>query len=240
MVARPNQSFTCEGSDYQPTWKDFIKAGTIAVVSIGIVIGNLFSAVVFNNPKSRKLFLKKIRLTMNSLICTDLSMGLLVCPFCIYSALYRCWPYSETFCKVEALLISALFHESTLSLVLIAMDRYCSVHHYLRYNSIMTSRKYVICILFTWVATFTCYSIIIFGGDQYYFDEIGVNCEPFYVNYKVTLTVITLFYFVPSGLFIYSYGSIFKAANRKETIRVYGRSARMSMSVRVWNFYVLL
>ncbi|XP_060606111.1 histamine H2 receptor-like [Ruditapes philippinarum] len=163
---------------------------------------------------------------MNSLICTDLSMGLFMCPFCIYSALYKCWPYSETFCKIEALFLSALFHESTLSLVLIALDRYFSVHHYLKYNSFMTSRKYVIVILATWTVTFGVYSIVIFFGEQFYFDDIGINCEPYYENPNVTLSVIVIFYFIPALLFLYSYGSIFAAANRKETIRVFSRNAR--------------
>lgn len=233
MAATLNQTFTCAGTNHVPTWKDYVKAGVIVMVAIGIVVGNIFSVVVFNSTKSRRLFMKKVRMTMNSLICTDLGMGLLVCPFCVYSALYHCWPYAETFCRIEALLLSALFHESTLSLVLIALDRYFSVHHYLRYNSFMTSRKYVIAILGTWIATFSVYSVVIFVGDQFYFDEIGINCEPYYVNKNVSISVIVIFYFVPAFLFMYSYGSIFTAANRKENIRVYGRQNRVTDSVSI-------
>lgn len=226
-----NQSFTCEGNDHVPTWKDILKACVIACVSLGIITGNICSMIVFNNSRSRKLFLKKVRLTMNSLICTDLGMGLFMCPVCIYSALYKCWPYSELFCKIEALILSALFHESTLSLVLIALDRYLSVHHYLKYNSLMTSRKYIIAILTTWFATFSVYSIVIFVGEQFYFDEIGINCEPYYENPYVTLTAIIIFYCFPALIFLYSYGSIFISANRKERIRVYSRHSRHTDNV---------
>ena len=183
---------------------------------LGIVAGNIFSALVFNNERGKKMFLKKVRLTMNSLICTDLLMGLLVCPFCVYSALYHCWPFSETFCKFEALFLSALFHESTMSLVIIAVDRYCSVHFYFHYHNFMTSRKYVIVILVTWLLTFCVYGTVIFHSEQFYFDEIGINCEPYYENRNITITVLCLFYILPSLLFLFSYGSIFYTANRKK------------------------
>ena len=220
MVASLEQNFTCDGYTYEPSTKDIIKATVIAFVTLGIIMGNIISAIVFNSKTGKKAFLKKVRLTMNSLICTDLSMGLFMCPFCIYSALYHCWPFGIAFCKLEALVLSALFHESTLSLVLIALDRYFSVHHYLRYNSFMTSKKYIAAIIGTWVLVFGTYAVFIFAGEQFYFDVIGVNCEPYYENKNVTITVIILFYFVPAFLFIFSYGSIFFTANKKSRIRL--------------------
>ena len=220
MVAGLEQNFTCNGYTYEPTTKDVVKAIVISFVSMGIICGNIISAIVFNSHTGRRAFLKKVRLTMNSLICTDLCMGLFMCPFCVYSALYHCWPFGISFCKIEALVLSALFHESTLSLVLIALDRYFSVHHYLRYNSFMTSRKYIVAIVTTWVLVFGTYAIVIFAGGQFYFDSIGINCEPYYENRSVTITVIVLFYFLPMVLFVFSYGSIFYTANRKSRIRL--------------------
>ena len=220
MVTGLEQNFTCDGYTYEPTTKDAIKATVISLVAMGIICGNIISAIVFNSQTGKRAFLKKVRLTMNSLICTDLSMRLFMCPFCVYSALFHCWPFGISFCKIEALVLSALFHESTLSLVLIALDRYFSVHHYLRYNSFMTSRKYIVAIVSTWVLVFSTYAIVIFAGGQFYFDAIGINCEPYYENRNVTITVIVLFYFLPMVLFVFSYGSIFYTANRKSRIRL--------------------
>ena len=220
MATSLGQNFTCDGCIYEPKLRDKIKATIIALVALGIIIGNVFSAIVFNSRIGKKTFLKKVRLTMNSLICTDLSMGLFMCPFCIYSALYHCWPFGIVFCKIEALILAALFHESTLSLVLIALDRYFSVHHYLRYSSFMTSRKYIVAIIVTWVLVFGTYSVVIFAKEQFYFDEIGINCEPYYENKNVTITVVVLFYLVPVVLFIFSYGSIFFTANKRSRLRL--------------------
>lgn len=187
---------------------------------IFIIIGNICCLIVFNMPKSRKHFMKRVRYTMNSLCCTDLSIGLLMCPSTIYPALYQCWPFGEGFCKVEALLISALFHESTLNMVLIAVDRYFVIHYPMKYNHIMTTRRFLGVILSTWIFVFTTYAVVIFAGDQFYYDRIGINCEPFYENANVTLSVISIFYFVPAIIFLFCYGSIYRTAVQRKVLTV--------------------
>jgi len=209
------QNMTCEGNMYVPTPADKLKCAVIVIVMTLIICGNAGCLVVINSTRTKRLFMKRVRIMMTSLCCTDLGIGLLVCPSTVYSALYHCWPFGDTICRIEALLISALFHESTLNMVVIAVDRFCIVH--LRwYNTFMTSRRFLIVVLCTWMSVFFCYSVVIFAGSQYYFDEFGVNCEPFYENKDVTLSVISIFYFLPAVIFVASYSAIFKTAiNRK-------------------------
>ncbi|KAL4231944.1 neuromedin U receptor [Mactra antiquata] len=214
MAGALNQNLTCEGNDYTPTGGDIFRCFIICVVMILIIIGNVCCLVVFNSTRSKKNFTTRVRYMMNSLCCTDLSIGLLMCPSTVYSAVWHCWPFGEFICKVEALLISALFHESTLNMVLIAIDRYCIVH-FQRYNTFMTSRRFLFVILGSWVSVFTCYTIVIFVGEQFYFDEIGVNCEPFYINPDVTLSVLSIFYFLPALIFLFCYGSIYRTASKR-------------------------
>ncbi|KAL3864430.1 hypothetical protein ACJMK2_006114 [Sinanodonta woodiana] len=215
MVDSLNQNFTCEGYTYVPTGADIAKTITIIIIMIMIVVANIFCLAVFNGKQSRRYFQKRIRYTMNSLCCTDLAMGALMCPSTLYSGLYHCWPFGETFCKIEALIISALFHESTLNLVLIALDRFFVIHYPFRYNSFMNSKKYMFVILSTWIVVFFTYAIVIFVGHQFYFDEIGINCEPYYENSNVTVSVISLFYFLPAALFIFSYAFIYRTATKR-------------------------
>lgn len=122
-------------------------------------------------------------------------------------------------CKLEALLISALFHESTLNMVLIAVDRYCIVHFH-RYNTMMTSRRFMFVILGTWISVFSCYAIVIYVGEEYYFDEIGINCEPYYLNPNVTLSVLGVFYVVPAIIFLFCYGSIYRTSTRRKVLTI--------------------
>ena len=213
------QNLTCVDNTYEPTSVDKFKCAIIIIIMTFIIFGNVCCLVVFNHPKSRKHFMKRVRYMMNSLCCTDLCIGLLVCPSTIYPALYHCWPPGETFCKIEALLLSALFHESTLNMVLIAVDRYCIVH-VSSYNNVMTSRRFLFVILGTWLTVFSCYSVVIFGWDQYYFDVIGINCEPFYENADVTISVISIFYFVPAAIFVFCYASIYKTATKRKVMTI--------------------
>lgn len=220
MVASLNQTFSCEGNTHEPSAGDIVKTFIIIIVMILIIIGNVCCLIVFNMPRSRKHFMKRVRYTMNSLCCTDLSMGLLVCPSTIYPALYQCWPFGEGFCKIEALLLSALFHESTLNMVLIAVDRYFVIHYSQKYNSIMTTRRYLGVILSTWIVVFSTYAVVIFAGEQFYYDRIGINCEPYYENADVTLSVISIFYFVPAIIFVFCYGSIYRTATQRKILTV--------------------
>ncbi|KAH3787993.1 probable G-protein coupled receptor 21 isoform X1 [Dreissena polymorpha] len=227
MYGVMNQSMNCDGNTYVPTSADKLKCSIIVIVMILIVAGNVCCLVVFNHPDSRKLFMKRVRYIMTSMCCTDLGIGALVCPSTIYPALYHCWPPGNTICQIEALLISALFHESTLNMVVIAIDRYCVVH-FRWYNTYMNSRRFLLVILATWVIVFSCYALVIFVWKQYYYDEFGINCEPFYENATVTLTVLSIFYFLPTVIFVFCYVSIFVTANRRKVFTVssdekYGR-----------------
>lgn len=219
MSGALNQSLTCDGNDHTPTGGDIAKCFVISVIMTLIIVGNICCLVVFNSAKSKRNFTNRLRYMMNSLCLTDLSIGLLMCPSTLYPAVWRCWPFGEFMCKLEALLISALFHESTLNMVLIAIDRYCIVH-FQRYNTVMTSRRFLYVIMSTWVMVFSCYAVVIFGLDQFYFDEVGVNCEPFYINPDVTLSVLSIFYFLPALIFLFCYISIYRTATKRTIMTV--------------------
>lgn len=219
MAGSLNQNLTCEGNTHVTTGMDILRCFVIIIIMLLIIVGNICCLVVFNSPKTKNQFSKRMRYIMNSLCCTDLSIGLLMCPSTIYPALKHCWPFGEFMCKFEALLISALFHESTLNMVLIAIDRYCIIH-FQRYNTIMTSRRFLCVILATWITVFTAYAIVIFVSEEYYFDEIGINCEPYYLNPSVTITVLSIFYFIPAAIFVFSYGSIYRTASKRKVLTV--------------------
>ncbi|XP_060581912.1 trace amine-associated receptor 1-like [Ruditapes philippinarum] len=219
MYGALNQSLTYEGNTHVITVGDVLRCIVIIIIMLLIIVGNVGCLVVFNSPKTKKQFIKRVRYMMNSLCCTDLSMGLLMCPSTIYPALKHCWPFGVFMCKFEALLISALFHESTLNMVLIAIDR-CCIIHCSRYNNIMTSKRFLFVIIGTWVTVFTCYAVVIFGTDEFYYDNIGINCKLFCREPKVTLTVLSIFYFVPAVIFVVCYGSIYRTATQRKVLTV--------------------
>ena len=233
MVASLNQSFTCAGVNHEPSTADILKALGIIIIMIFIITGNVICLIVLNMPKTRKLFVNRVRYTMNSLCCTDLSMGLLVCPSTIYPALYQCWPFGEAVCKIEALFLSALFFESTANMILIAVDRYFIIHYAASYNNVMTSQRYLFVILCSWVIVFSTCGGFIFAGDQFYYDRIGINCEPYYENPDVTYSMISLFYLLPVVIFAFCYGSIYRTAVQRRVLS-------LSSDDKVWDLIIYL
>ncbi|KAK6185233.1 hypothetical protein SNE40_007509 [Patella caerulea] len=203
---------TCQNGVTLPDSSAIAKAIAISLTSIFIIAGNVLCLCVLNAPRSRGYFLETSRMLMTSLACTDCSMGILVTSLCIYPALFSCWPFGQFMCKVQAVLLSSLFHESTLSLTLIAVDRYISISFPLRYPSIIKRSTVTAAIVCTWFGCFIVYSIVVFVYDQYYYDVIGVNCEPLYDNSNMTLAVMLLFYLLPGIIMIFCYSKVFHIA----------------------------
>lgn len=129
------------GEDEGPGLTDILKATWICIVSVTIVVCNLLMIAVLNSKHhTRYLRARAPRYLMTSLACSDLAIGLFVTPFAVYPTLYHSWPYGRTFCAVQALVLPALFHQSTLSLLCVAIDRYVCIVHALRYHNIVTTK----------------------------------------------------------------------------------------------------
>ncbi|PVD30787.1 hypothetical protein C0Q70_10062 [Pomacea canaliculata] len=141
---------------------------------------------------------------MTSLACTDCSMGVFVTSLSAYPAIHGCWPFGDSICMWQAFMLSALFHESTLSLTLIAVDRYMAVSHPLRYQTFVSKRMVIGLIITSWILCFLVYGIIVIGFGQclYYYDMVAMNCEPEYSNSEMTTSVLVIFYLFPTVLIV--------------------------------------
>ena len=208
-----NNDQLCEKRpERQPDFEDIFKSVLICVICSLVIGGNILCLIVLSTRRTRGFILDTTRILMTSLACTDCCMGLLVMSLCVYPALFHCWPFGEPICKMQALFISSLFHESTLNLVLIAVDRYISIFHPLRYPLIVTRNNVIIAVVLTWIICFSVYGTVVLGFGQYYFDDVGINCEPYYQNTSVTATVMCLFYFPPAVVIVVCYLQIFRVA----------------------------
>lgn len=212
-----NQTFGCSGNDRVLNTWDKLRFSIVLLVSVGIIVGNLFTIVVFRAKNAKRFFGLHPRFFLTSLAAADATIGLFVCPSTWYSALYHCWPFGRVFCRIEALALSALFHISSLSLVVIAIDRYICICHPLKYRKLMTVKNSRIIVAAVWIPCFFFYGITIFVFGQYVYDDVGVNCEPYYNNYDVTICAASLFYLPPAVVLIFAYGNIYKAAYRQQS-----------------------
>ncbi|XP_014667548.1 PREDICTED: 5-hydroxytryptamine receptor 1A-like [Priapulus caudatus] len=71
-----------------------------SVVTVAIVGFNVLGMCVVHSDHYRRHMRDQARMLLTSLACTDLAMGVLVTPFCIYPSVYECWPFSEWFCQM--------------------------------------------------------------------------------------------------------------------------------------------
>lgn len=129
-----------EKQSHSSSFQLSIKLLLIFVVTLLIIVFNLGTILILHS-KHYSCHLRELPKTlMTSLSLTDLSMGLFVTPVCFVSLAKGCFPFRKELCEVQALLISALFHSSSLLLISIAVDRYICINYPLRYRSIMTKK----------------------------------------------------------------------------------------------------
>ena len=209
------QQYECSSNEsasawYQPTLTDCLRAFCIGSIGLAILIGNIISITVFNTKPYSKIFDQRPRSFLTSLACTDLCIGVVFVPFCIYPALYHCWPLGQTFCQIQALFIGALFHESTLSLVCVAVDRFIYIQFPLQYDVYFTVSLCQKLIIGTWFTSFLFYGVVIFVFNQFYYDDIGVTCEPYYENDGIIIGVVAVFYVPPLVTMLVIYGQIYR------------------------------
>ncbi|XP_049786163.1 trace amine-associated receptor 1-like [Schistocerca cancellata] len=89
----------------------------VLLLSVAILAANLTAIVVLNSRRYSKYIHAQPRYLLTSLASNDLAIGLLVTPFGVLPAVYRCWPYGEIFCQIQVLDVP--LHSSHLTLQLL-------------------------------------------------------------------------------------------------------------------------
>ncbi|KAJ6222175.1 hypothetical protein RDWZM_000720 [Blomia tropicalis] len=194
-----------------------IKLSLIFTITLLIVVFNLGTIVILHSKQYSCRQRELPKTLMTSLSLTDLSMGLLVTPVCFLSLAKGCFPFRQVVCQVEAILISSLFHSSSLLLISIAVDRYICINYPLRYRSIMTKKVHYGMAFFSLLYSFAVYMMLILPHSQFTFDTSGLfNCEPFYYQDRSIIIVAFSLFFIPSiSVIIYCYTAIFIVAHRQ-------------------------
>ncbi|KPJ08635.1 hypothetical protein RR48_12388 [Papilio machaon] len=89
---------------------------------MGIVFANLVLICVLNNRRYIKYIDNQPRYLLTSLALNDLFTGILIAPVALLPALYKCWPYGEIFCQIQASIFFC-YYEIGKSKVLIKKSR---------------------------------------------------------------------------------------------------------------------
>ena len=183
--------------------------GAVAVLSI---TGNAFCLVVLNRTRHlntpTKLFLK-------SLTIADLCMGLFsTSPHAINSAIgHDLSEVSEKYCLITNIASTVFYIASTVSLLLVNIDRYLAIEFPLKYMKIVTIRKARSMLFCLW--SFNCVVLLTLallfsqGTFKHSFESCGPFIDDFDPEYIIFISIyIGMFTIAPFLVTVSIYGRI--------------------------------
>lgn len=217
LTAPPLQNSSCSHPRYSNvrtmshlTVGDVTQAALVLLLSIGILVANVLVIIVINSRRYSKYIHSQPRYLLTSLASNDLAIGLMVTPFGFLPALYRCWPYGELFCQIQALLRGALCQQSAVILICMAIDRYMCMLHPVSYHKRSSKKGCVAIISLTWITSLTLFAVMVLPRGGYYFNPTGLlACDPFFTRASLRILSSCSFYFPTTMILMYCYGSAF-------------------------------
>ena len=110
----------------------------------------------------------------------------------------------------------SLRQQTSLNLVLLALDRYLAQVNYDLHQSIFSKYLTIIYIITTWVSSFSLYSFIVFFMEGFYMSTSSFSmCEPHYRSVQMLILTSCIFYFPTTMVLMYCYGTIYHSQKLK-------------------------
>lgn len=186
-------------------------------LAAGIFIGFIILMIVFGNCmvvvaviKDRHLKQALQNRFIVSLAVADMLLGGLIMPLSLHLEILKYWALGPILCDIWLAIDVFLCTASTLSLVVVSLDRYWSVTKALEYPQLRTSRKVNISIAGIWL-TSALVSLPPLAGWKSQDDPLQCNLsdELGYIIYSLTIS-----FYIPLIIILIAYGRIFLVARR--------------------------
>lgn len=213
-----------------------LKVSIIIVLGLMITLGNV--AVLLVITSSVAGWSRNSRYFLLSLTAADSAFGLLVMPLNLWVSLLK--DYSEgpdALCHVVAFCNATVYSTCMYTLASISLERYMAVFYPLQYSSLMTTKRTLLLIAFSWCFPPCLLSPISFphGIIEVHFSTASLVCNPSYstnVGYSLSLTC---FIFFPCSIIMtYANLRVWCAARRQRLkMRRYGRTHNVASRVLV-------
>ena len=115
-----------------------------------------------------------VRIFMKSLAAADLFTGIFVITPAIGPAITDSWPYTYTYCRINALMQNFLGSCSVLSLVAVNIERYIAIEFPLHYTTLVTAVKARVVVVSLWIvgAGFAVFNVLQPGQVNTYHEGI--------------------------------------------------------------------
>lgn len=191
-----------------------IMAITLVVICLVSFAGNIFVFLIFY--KKPALVTISNRFIVNLSVCNVMET-LFVMPFVFAALVTQDWQFGQFWCQTTGFLMNGIFAASTLTLVMIAIDRYCAVVRPLHYSMHMTSRRCTSMIAAVWILAVCCSTPPLLGWNRYEYQRNKLACVSVSTSRNsndmtFTILLVTLCFILPLFIILWAYSVIFKAA----------------------------
>ena len=199
-----------------------IMAIVLIIIFITSIVGNVSVFVIFY--KRPILVTISNRFIVNLTVCNVLET-IFVMPFVFTALIKQDWIFGEFWCQTTGFVLNTIFTASTLTLVIIAVDRYCAVVTPLHYSLRVTSMRSMVMIGVLWIIAICCSIPPLVGWNHYRFQRPKMTCLAVSTSSDVQdrtfmMFLVTLCFVLPLCIIIWVYCVIFKVArHNSEKVR---------------------
>ncbi|XP_053132477.1 QRFP-like peptide receptor [Hemicordylus capensis] len=137
------------------------------------LVGNIMSLRILTSKRHRRIpSLNATRSLLINLAICDLMVVCICMPITVGNLIYKAWVYGDFLCRAVPFIQAVSVSASVLSLTVISLNRYYSVHNPLHARSFFTHRKILSTILVVWVFSSGICMPLIFMNKRVGFEEV--------------------------------------------------------------------
>lgn len=204
------------------TFKIVMMSIVLFVIFLASVAGNLLVFVVFY--KRPNLLTISNRFIVNLSVCNSLNT-VFVMPFMFVAMIAQQWVFGAVLCHATGFLMNTIFAASTLTLVVISIDRYCAVVNPLHYSMRITPQRAVFMVMSVWTVAVLSSLPPLLGWNHFEYQADKTSCTVMWATPDIkdryyTLFLVTVCFLLPLFVMLWAYAVIFRAArNNSERAR---------------------
>ncbi|XP_077451234.1 histamine H2 receptor [Stigmatopora argus] len=217
-----NESLNLSSSEFDPQTSTHlhnrsVKVSVIIILGVMITLGNM--AVLLVITSSVAGWSRSSRYFLLSLTAADSAFGLLVMPLNLLVSLLKDYTAGpDQLCHLVAFCNATVYSTCMYTLAAISLERYVAVLFPLKYSSMMTRRRTLLLIAFSWGFPPCLLAPICFpdGIIEVHFSTASLVCNPSYSsNMGYSLSLAGFIFFPCSAVMTYANLRVWCAARRQ-------------------------